>query len=59
MITMFLLCWIGIRLNAPVWYYTLAGISFCVRTFDAYRYATRKNLGGGEENKKEKKEKGF
>lgn len=42
MITTFLLCWIGMKLNAPAWYYILAGIGFFVRTFDAYRYATRK-----------------
>ena len=42
MITTILSCWIGKRLNAPVWYYILVGIGFCVRTFDAYRYATRK-----------------
>lgn len=42
MITAILFCWIGKKLNAPAWYYILTGISFFVRTFDAYRYATRK-----------------
>lgn len=36
MITAILLCWAGVKIDAPLWYYALVIWSFVVQTINAY-----------------------